>query len=102
MNAVLAHLDQALDRVLRARDPLLTDPDAPCRAERLARLYSAEAQAWSQLFELAADRPTWRAALVAEQIARRHAAAWARRATTERPAPVAARPDRGLVTVGER
>lgn len=85
MSDVLAHLDDALERVVRLRERLLRDPDAVDRAQRLALVFASEAHAWSQLFELSEQRLVWRAALVAEQVARRNAAAWARRAMVETP-----------------
>lgn len=83
MSDVILHLDEALERVTRRRERLLADPAVSTRAARIARLYEAEAQAWSQLYEVSSERIVWRAALVAELVARRHAAAWRRRASVD-------------------
>lgn len=84
MSSVLMHLDEALERVVRLREQLLADPYAEARAERLALLFESEARAWSQLFELTHVRAVWRAALVAELVARQRAARWRERAAVER------------------
>lgn len=89
MSSVHLHLDEALERVTRLREQLLADPGATGRAAGLALLFESEAQAWSQLFELSSDRLVWRAALVAELVARCNAAAWHRRASAERGAGLA-------------
>ena len=81
--AVAVHLDEALERVLRLRDQLLTHPDAPDRAARLAVAFEAEARAWSHIFEAARSRVVCRAALGAAEFARANARAWARRAAAE-------------------
>lgn len=80
MSDVYRHLDEAVERVIRQREQLLADPYATDRAARLALLFESEAQAWSQLFELTSLRLVWRAALVAELVARRNAADWRGRA----------------------
>jgi hypothetical protein len=78
------HLDQAVQRLAVLRDELLADEDAPDRAARLAVVFATEAQAWSQVYELAHLRLIWRAALAAEAGARANAALWARRAAADR------------------
>ncbi|WP_181781045.1 hypothetical protein [Pseudonocardia pini] len=85
--SALDQIDAAVDRAGRLRDELLANPSAVNRAERLALLFASEARAWSQLFEVAETRPVWRAALVAEQQARRHAAWWSKQARSGRLAP---------------
>jgi hypothetical protein len=80
MSDVFLHLDGVVERLSGLRDELLADGCAPDRAARLAALFSAEAEAWSQLFELASLRLVWRAALAAEAGARANAALWAARA----------------------
>lgn len=99
------HLDEALERVVRLREQLLTDPFAEARAERLALLFESEARAWSQLYELTRLRPVWRAALAAELLARQQAARWRERAAVER-AMCVRRPEdvsaiRSLAQVGQ-
>ncbi len=84
MNRLFEHLDQAVQRLAVLRDELLADEDAPDRAARLAVVFACEAQAWSQVYELAHLRLIWRAALAAEAGARANAARWARRAAAER------------------
>lgn len=84
MSAVFEHLDQAVQRLAVLRDELLADEFAPDRAARLAELFGAEAEAWSQVFELAHLRLIWRAALAAEAGARANAALWAQRAAHKR------------------
>lgn len=86
MSAVFEHLDQAVQRLAVLRDELLADEFAPNRAARLAELFGAEAEAWSQVYEIAHLRLIWRAALGAEAGARANASLWARRATAERAA----------------
>ena len=81
--SLLDDIDAAVDRAARLRDDLLADPSAANRAERMALLFASEARAWSRLFEVAEARPVWRAALVAEQQARRHAAWWSKQARSE-------------------
>ena len=83
MSRVVAHLDEALERVRRLREDLLADVDAPRRAQRVAVTFESEARVWSQLFELSTQRLTWRAALVAEASARVQAEQWWRRAVDE-------------------
>jgi hypothetical protein len=83
MNSGLKQIDMAIERIGRLRAGLLADRSAENRAERLASLFESEARVWSQLFEIARLRPVWRAALVAEQEARREAACWRRRAVAE-------------------
>jgi hypothetical protein len=90
MSSVFEHLDLAVDRLTSLRDELLADVFAPDRAARLAAVFDAEAEAWSQVFELSSLRLVWRAALAAEAGARANAALWARRAARERPAWVPA------------
>jgi hypothetical protein len=82
MSRVFAHLDEALERVLRLREQLLADVYAPERAARLALVFESEARAWSQLFELTSLRPVWRAALAAEALARQNAQIWRQRAAS--------------------
>ena len=84
MSSVFQHLDEAVQRLAGLRDELLADQGAPDRAARLAVVFAAEAQAWSQVYELAHLRLIWRAALAAEAGARANAAHWARRAAAER------------------
>ena len=84
MSSVYHHLDHAVERLARIRDELLADDTAPDRAARLARVFASEAEAWSQVYELAHLRLIWRAALAAEAGARANAALWARRAAAER------------------
>ena len=83
MSSVYHHLDQAVERLARVRDELLADDTAPDRAARLAMVFASEAEAWSQLYELAHLRLIWRAALAAEAGARANAVLWARRAAAE-------------------
>ena len=90
MSSVFEHLGQAVDRLACLRDELLADEDAPDRAARLAVVFASEAQAWSQVYELAHLRLIWRAALAAEAGARANAALWARRAAAERAGQVSA------------
>ena len=78
------HLDQAVERLARIRDELLADHTAPDRAAHLATVFASEAEAWSQVYELAHLRLIWRAALAAEAGARENAAVWARCAAAER------------------
>ncbi len=84
MSRMFEHLDQAVQRLAVLRDELLADEDAPDRAARLAVVFATEAQAWSQVYELAHLRLIWRAALAAEAGARANAALWARRAAADR------------------
>jgi len=93
VSSVFTHLDEVLDRLWRLRDELLADRTAPDRAARLAAVFEAEAQTWSQLHELSSLCLVWRAALAAEAGARANAAVWARRAARERAGlmPVASR-----------
>jgi hypothetical protein len=84
VSSVFEHLDQAVQRLACLRDELLADEDAPDRAARLVAVFASEAQAWSQVYELAHLRLIWRAALAAEAGARANAALWARRAAAER------------------
>jgi hypothetical protein len=81
---VFEHLDQAVERLLGVRDELLADEYAPDRAARLAGVFAAEAEAWSQVYELSGLRLVWRAAVAAEAGARANAALWATRAATEK------------------
>ncbi len=74
MSDVFEHLDEAVVRLAGMRDELLSDEFALDRAERLAEVFAAEAEAWSQLFELSTLRLVWRAALAAEAGARANAA----------------------------
>jgi hypothetical protein len=74
------YLDAALGQLAKLRDQLLANPDAPRRAERLAELFTLEARAWSELFEVTSSRLLWRAALAAEAGARQRAALWHGRA----------------------
>src|SRR5690348_10161809 len=84
MSGVLEHLDEVIARVTRERDQLLRDEPAAGRAARLALVFAAEAEAWSQVYELSSLRLVWRAALAAEAGARVNAALWATRVGTER------------------
>ena len=84
MSSVFEHLDQAVQRLAVLRDELLADESAPNRAARLAVMFASEAEAWSQVYELAHLRLVWRAALAAEAGARANAVLWARRAAAER------------------
>ncbi len=84
MSDVFEHLDEAVGRLAGVRDELLSDEFALDRAGRLAEVFAAEAEAWSQLFELSTLRLIWRAALAAEAGARANAALWAARAAQER------------------
>lgn len=86
MSDVFAHLDEVVQRLTGLRDELLADDHAPDRAARLAAVFDAEAEAWSQLFELASLRLMWRAALAAEAGARANAARWSAEAAGEREA----------------
>ncbi len=83
MSRMFEHLDQAVQRLAVLRDELLADEDAPDRAARLAVVFATEAQAWSQVYELAHLRLIWRAALAAEAGARANAARWAAQAAPE-------------------
>ena len=84
MSPVFEHLDEVVSRLTSVRDQLLADEFAPDRAARLAAVFGAEAEAWSQFYELSGLRLAWRAALAAEAGARANAARWARRAAEER------------------
>lgn len=84
MSDVLAHLDEVVQRLAGLRDELLADERAPDRSARLAAVFDAEAEAWSQLFELASLRLVWRAALAAEAGARANASRWSAQAARER------------------
>ncbi len=84
MSDVFEHLDGVVERLACVRDELLADEAAQERAARLAVVFAAEAEAWSQLFELSTLRLVWRAALAAEAGARANAALWAARAAEER------------------
>jgi hypothetical protein len=84
MSDVFEHLDEAVERLARLRDELLADDFAPDRPARLAAVFAAEAEAWSQVYELSSLRLVWRAALAAEAGARANAALWACRAARER------------------
>lgn len=86
MSDVFAHLDEVVQRLMGVRDELLADDRTPDRAARLAAVFDAEAEAWSQLFELASLRLVWRAALAAEAGARANAARWSALAARERGA----------------
>jgi hypothetical protein len=81
--AVIAQLDEVLERQCRLREELLVHNGAAFRAERLAALYESEARVWSQVFELATQRLVWRAALAAEARARIEARRWWTRAVDE-------------------
>src|SRR5689334_1751420 len=80
MSSVFTHLDEVLDRLWHIRDELLADHTAPDRVAQLIAVFEAEAQAWSQLYELSSLRLVWRAALAAEAGARANAALWTQRA----------------------
>lgn len=84
MSSVYQHIDEAVERLTRLRDELLADGPTPDRSARLAAVFEAEAEAWSQVYELAHLRLIWRAALAAEAGARANAALWACRAAGER------------------
>jgi hypothetical protein len=86
MSAVFEHLDGVVQRLAGLRDELLAEECAPDREARLAVVFESEAEAWSQLYELAGLRLVWRAALAAEAGARANAALWARRAARKRAA----------------
>ena len=86
MSSVFEHLDQVVARLAASRDELLADEFAPERTVRLATVFAAEAEAWSQFYELSSLRLVWRAALAAEAGARADAALWAQRAARERTA----------------
>src|SRR3954447_2708907 len=90
MSSVFEHLDQVVDRLAGLRDVLLADEFAQDRAARLAVVFASEAEAWSQVYELAHLRLVWRAALAAEAGARANAALWARRAADEQTGGVPA------------
>ena len=83
MSGVFGHLDKVVDRLAGLRDELLADEGAPDRAARLAAVFEAEAEAWSQVYELSSLRLVWRAALAAEAGARVNAARWAAHAARE-------------------
>ncbi len=76
-------LDAALEQLLRQREQAERAPAGRARSLRIARLYDIEARLWSVLFENAAVRLYWRAALIAEAHARGRAEHWRRRATAE-------------------
>src|SRR4051794_10214412 len=84
MSAVFDHLDEVVQRLAGVRDDLLANEFTVDRAARLAAVFDAEAEAWSQLFELSSLRLVWRAALAAEAGARANAALWAARAANEK------------------
>ena len=84
MSVVFNRLDEVIQRLARIRDGLLGDGTASDRAARLASMFAAEAEAWSQVYELAHLRLIWRAALAAEARARANAALWASRAAVDR------------------
>ncbi len=88
MSSVFDHLDQVVQRLAVLRDELLADEFAPDRAARLAAVFAAEAEAWSQVFELSSLRLVWRAALAAEAGARVNATRWAARAALEKAGAV--------------
>ena len=90
MSGVFEHLDEVLARVMRERDQLLRGEFAADRAARLALVFAAEAEVWSQFYELSSLRMVWRAALAAEAGARANAAVWARRAVRERAGALSA------------
>lgn len=90
MSNVFGHLDEVVSRLAVERDELLADGFAPDQSARLAAVFEAEAEAWSQLFELSSLRLVWRAALAAEAGARTNAALWARRAAAGRASEVSA------------
>lgn len=87
--AVFEHLDEVVERLTGLRDELLADECEPDRAARLALLFEAEAEAWSQLYELSSLRLVWRAALAAEAGARVNAALWAARVPHATPRALA-------------
>lgn len=80
MSGTFQKIDDAVERSRRERERLLREPACPDRAIRIAELFAIEADAWSQLFELTTVRPVWRAALVAEVVARQQAYRWDARA----------------------
>src|SRR4051794_15789186 len=83
MSDVFEHLDEVVSRLGCVRDALLADEFAVDRAARLAVVFDAEAEAWSQFYELSSLRLVWRAALAAEAGARANAALWRQRAARE-------------------
>lgn len=80
MSGTFQKIDDVVERSRRDRERLLREPACPDRAIRIAELFAIEADAWSQLFELTSVRPVWRAALVAEAVARQQARRWSVRA----------------------
>jgi hypothetical protein len=80
MSGAFQKLDETVERSRRELERLLREPACPARAIRISELYATEADAWSQLFELTTVRPVWRAALVAEVVARQEARRWRTRA----------------------
>lgn len=85
MNGMFTPLDEAVERVTRRREQLLTDVEAPDRATRLAQLFESEARLWSQLFDFSSLRLVCRAALAAEALARHNTRVWRRRADEVAP-----------------
>lgn len=83
MSPELARLDLAVEQITRMREELPRDVDAADRAARVAHLFECEARLWSRLFELAAQRVVWRAALGAEARAQAEARRWWARAVEE-------------------
>lgn len=80
MSGAFQGIDEAVGRSRRELERVLREPACAARALRIAELYATEADAWSQLFELTTVRPVWRAALVAEVVARQQARRWSARA----------------------
>lgn len=76
MSGAFQGIDEAVGRSRRELERVLREPACAARALRIAELYATEADAWSQLFELTTVRPVWRAALVAEVVARQQARRW--------------------------
>ena len=83
---VFEHLDEVVRAAGARPGRAARRRHAPDRAARLAAVFAAEAEAWSQVYELAHLRLIWRAALAAEAGARANAALWARRARRSGPA----------------
>ena len=80
MSGTFQKIDDAVEHSRRERERLLREPACPDRAIRISEMFVIEADAWSQLFELTSVRPVWRAALVAEAVARQQARRWSAKA----------------------
>ncbi|MQA14685.1 MAG: hypothetical protein GEV09_11075 [Pseudonocardiaceae bacterium] len=76
-------VDAALDELHVERARLMRLPSTHHRSSQLAELAELEAAWWAVLFEHARIRVHWRAALAAQEAARRTATTWRRRAQAQ-------------------